>query len=59
MQVIAEMVETSDQAAQLNAWGFELAQGYHFGRPADRPDYRAPGLFTPPRPPSGLADGRG
>ncbi|SMH48078.1 EAL domain-containing protein [Azospirillum agricola] len=47
VQVIAEMVETADQAAQLTAWGFELAQGYHFGRPADRPDYRAPDLFTP------------
>ena len=59
VQVIAEMVETSDQAAQLNAWGFELAQGYHFGRPADRPVYQAPGLFTPPRPRPGLADGWG
>ncbi|MFP5512587.1 MAG: EAL domain-containing protein [Alphaproteobacteria bacterium] len=58
VQVIAEMVETADQAAQLNAWGFELAQGYHFGRPADRPDYKPPGLFTPPRPRPGLADGR-
>lgn len=58
VQVIAEMVETPDQAAQLNAWGFELAQGYHFGRPADQPVYQAPGLFTPPRPRSGFADGR-
>lgn len=57
VQVIAEMVETPDQAAQLNAWGFELAQGYHFGRPADRPVYQPPGLFTPPRPRPGLADG--
>lgn len=47
VQVIAEMVETPDQASQLNAWGFELAQGYHFGRPADRPAYRPPNLFTP------------
>ncbi|WP_372394773.1 EAL domain-containing protein [Azospirillum sp. HJ39] len=47
VQVIAEMVETPDQASQLNAWGFELAQGYHFGRPADRPAYRPPSLFAP------------
>ncbi len=48
VQVIAEMVETADQAAQLSAWGFELAQGYHFGRPADRPGYAPPSLFAPP-----------
>ncbi|PWC35772.1 EAL domain-containing protein [Azospirillum sp. TSO35-2] len=48
VQVIAEMVETPDQAAQLTAWGFELAQGYHFGRPADRPAYQSAGLFAPP-----------
>lgn len=58
VQVIAEMVETQDQAAQLNAWGFELAQGYHFGRPADRPAYKPASLFASPaaaRP--GLSDG--
>lgn len=47
VQVIAEMVETADQAAKLTSWGFELAQGYHFGRPADRPDYTVPSLFAP------------
>lgn len=48
VKVIAEMVETPDQAAQLTAWGFELAQGYHFGRPADRPGYQPPPLFATP-----------
>lgn len=47
VQVIAEMVETADQASQLAAWGFELAQGYHFGRPADAPAYQTPNLFAP------------
>lgn len=47
VQVIAEMVETADQASQLAAWGFELAQGYHFGRPADVPGYQTPSLFAP------------
>ena len=58
VQVIAEMVETQDQAAQLNAWGFELAQGYHFGRPADRPAYKPASLFASPAPARpGLSDG--
>ncbi len=48
VQVIAEMVETADQAAQLTAWGFELAQGYHFSRPVDRPCYQPAALFSAP-----------
>ncbi|MBP2302486.1 EAL domain-containing protein [Azospirillum picis] len=56
VQVIAEMVETADQAGQLNAWGFELAQGYHFGRPTDRPSYEAPSLFAAPAKRQGFQD---
>ncbi|CAO3430643.1 EAL domain-containing protein [Azospirillum doebereinerae] len=56
VQVIAEMVETADQAAQLTAWGFELAQGYHFGRPADRPGYQPPSLFVSPAKRQGIKD---
>ncbi|HTN25733.1 MAG TPA: EAL domain-containing protein [Solirubrobacteraceae bacterium] len=33
MTAVAEGVETAGQAEQLGALGYELAQGYHFGRP--------------------------
>jgi diguanylate cyclase (GGDEF)-like protein len=33
MAAIAEGVETSEQAAKLTALGYQLAQGYFFGRP--------------------------
>lgn len=39
VKVIAEMVETAEQAAQVAALGIALTQGYHFGRPSDMPDY--------------------
>ena len=35
LRAVAEGVETEDQAAALAALGCELAQGYHFARPAD------------------------
>ncbi|HWO38174.1 MAG TPA: bifunctional diguanylate cyclase/phosphodiesterase, partial [Candidatus Acidoferrum sp.] len=35
MQVIAEGVETAEQASQLRALGCEFAQGYFFSRPID------------------------
>lgn len=58
VQVIAEMVETGDQASQLAAWGFELAQGYFFGRPADAPDYQPPGPAMAASRRRGVQDGR-
>lgn len=39
VKVIAEMVETADQAVQVAALGIALSQGYHFARPSDMPDY--------------------
>ncbi|WP_207460698.1 EAL domain-containing protein [Azospirillum sp. SYSU D00513] len=44
VQVIAEMVETQEQATQLANWGVKLAQGYLFGRPVDQPDYQVTAL---------------
>lgn len=35
MQVIAEGVETAEQASQLRSLGCEFAQGYFFSRPLD------------------------
>lgn len=33
IEVVAEGIETSSQAAHLRSWGCELGQGFHFGRP--------------------------
>jgi diguanylate cyclase (GGDEF)-like protein len=33
IDAVAEGVETEEQATRLRALGYELAQGYHFGRP--------------------------
>jgi EAL domain-containing protein (putative c-di-GMP-specific phosphodiesterase class I) len=33
LQVIAEGVETAEQAARLHVLGYRLAQGFHFARP--------------------------
>jgi EAL domain-containing protein (putative c-di-GMP-specific phosphodiesterase class I) len=33
----AEGIETAAQAAVLRNFGWELGQGYHFGRPVDGP----------------------
>ncbi len=35
LQVVAEGIETPEQAAQLRAFGCEFGQGYFFGRPMD------------------------
>jgi diguanylate cyclase len=37
MAAVAEGVETAEQAAELHRLGYRLAQGYHFGRPAEQP----------------------
>ncbi|AEV84457.1 signal peptide protein [Actinoplanes sp. SE50] len=37
MTAVAEGVETAEQAAELHRLGYRLAQGYHFGRPAEQP----------------------
>ena len=34
--VVAEGVETQQQAEQLNNWGCEFAQGYYYAKPLDR-----------------------
>ncbi|MFC3991003.1 putative bifunctional diguanylate cyclase/phosphodiesterase [Actinoplanes siamensis] len=36
MAAVAEGVETAEQAVELHRLGYRLAQGYHFGRPAER-----------------------
>ena len=41
LRAVAEGVETADQAAELYQLGYRYAQGYHFGRPVDQPDFRA------------------
>lgn len=35
LEVIAEGVETEQQLATLRSWGCQLAQGYHWAKPAD------------------------
>ena len=42
VQLVAEGVETADDADALRALGVELAQGFHFGRPAHYPEVAAP-----------------
>jgi diguanylate cyclase (GGDEF)-like protein len=41
LTAVAEGVETAEQAAELYRLGYQLAQGYHFGRPAAQPDFTA------------------
>ncbi len=41
LTAVAEGVETEEQAAELYRLGYQLAQGYHFGRPAAEPDFTA------------------
>jgi sensor c-di-GMP phosphodiesterase-like protein len=40
LAVVAEGVETAEQAEELYRLGFRLAQGYHFGKPVTEPDFR-------------------
>ncbi|OJF13793.1 diguanylate cyclase [Couchioplanes caeruleus subsp. caeruleus] len=42
LTAVAEGVETAEQAAELHRLGYELAQGYHFGRPAAEPSFTIP-----------------
>jgi len=44
---VAEGVETAEQAAELYRLGYQLAQGYHFGRPVPAPDFGAPAIIVP------------
>jgi len=39
LAVVAEGVETAEQADELYRLGYRLAQGYHFGKPAAEPDF--------------------
>ena len=39
LTAVAEGVETAEQAAELYHLGYQLAQGYHFGRPVAEPDF--------------------
>ncbi|PRY33545.1 putative bifunctional diguanylate cyclase/phosphodiesterase [Pseudosporangium ferrugineum] len=43
LTAVAEGVETAEQAAELHRLGYELAQGYHFGRPSPEPSFLTPG----------------
>jgi diguanylate cyclase (GGDEF)-like protein len=44
LTAVAEGVETAEQAAELHRLGYQLAQGYHFGRPVPEPEFR---VLTP------------
>lgn len=44
MRVVAEGVETESQAATVAEVGCDLAQGYHFGRPAPLADVIGSGV---------------
>ncbi|MET0495503.1 MAG: EAL domain-containing protein, partial [Actinoplanes sp.] len=39
LAVVAEGVETAEQAAELYRLGYRLAQGFHFGKPSAEPDF--------------------
>jgi EAL domain-containing protein (putative c-di-GMP-specific phosphodiesterase class I) len=45
---VAEGVETAEQAAELYRLGYQLAQGYHFGKPVAEPDFAAHALAAHP-----------
>jgi EAL domain-containing protein (putative c-di-GMP-specific phosphodiesterase class I) len=40
LAMVAEGVETAEQADELYRLGYRLAQGYHFGKPVAEPDFR-------------------
>lgn len=42
MSIVAEGVETAEQAAQLREWGCDQLQGYHIGRPMRIVDHLLP-----------------
>ena len=46
LTAVAEGVETAEQAAELHRLGYQLAQGYHFGKPAAQPDFAAHALVV-------------
>jgi diguanylate cyclase (GGDEF)-like protein len=44
LTAVAEGVETAEQAAELHRLGYQLAQGYHFGKPVAEPDFAGAAL---------------
>ncbi|GAA3341362.1 hypothetical protein GCM10020358_32410 [Amorphoplanes nipponensis] len=48
LTAVAEGVETAEQAAELYRLGYQLAQGYHFGRPVAEPDFAAEVVVATP-----------
>jgi diguanylate cyclase (GGDEF)-like protein len=51
LRIVAEGIESREQARTLEAWGCEFGQGYLFGHPSDPP--QLPTLTAPIRRPSG------
>ncbi|MFI5493654.1 putative bifunctional diguanylate cyclase/phosphodiesterase [Actinoplanes sp. NPDC051859] len=47
LTAVAEGVETAEQAAELHRLGYELAQGYFFGRPSPEPSFATSGIAAP------------
>jgi diguanylate cyclase (GGDEF)-like protein len=47
LTAVAEGVETAEQAAELYRLGYQLAQGYHFGKPVAEPDFAAHSVVAP------------
>ncbi|HZW25637.1 MAG TPA: bifunctional diguanylate cyclase/phosphodiesterase, partial [Gallionella sp.] len=45
-QVVAEGVETAEQAALLQAYGCQMVQGYFYGKPMGRDDFEACSMET-------------
>jgi EAL domain-containing protein (putative c-di-GMP-specific phosphodiesterase class I) len=47
LQVVAEGVETAEQAERLHVLGYEFAQGFHFARPMTSDDIESLVAKTP------------